>query len=97
MLNVKKDWEEQAVDGKRHHQDDQRHHHPFGHPLQALLNTDGDDEKAGYDDQTHVNRHAAGIGKHIAKGGFRCGDVKSREASGGGVHEYCSIHPETVV
>ena len=84
--------EEQTVDGKRHHQDDQRHHHPFGHPLQALLNADGDDEKAGCDDQTHVNRHAAGIGQHIAKGGFRCGDIKSHEASGGGVHEILQ-HP----
>ena len=84
--------EEQTVYSQRQHQHDQRHHHPLGHPLQSLLNTDGDDEKAGYDDHAHVNRLPDRVRKHVAEGGLHPGNVKSHEASGGGVHKVLQ-HP----
>jgi len=84
--------QEQTVGGQDPHQNDQTQHHPLGDPLQALLDTHGNDGEAADYHDAHVNSHLHGVGQHSGEHGFCGSGVKTRKDAGGSVHEVLQ-HP----
>ena len=80
------------MESQHPHQENQGHHHPFGDPFQPLLDAKGDDRKANYHHDAHIQGHFAGGGQHFPKLCFNPGGVKPCERTGGGVHKILE-HP----